>query len=75
VQTLKREIRGHPGAALVLKKSSDTRELFAAMEKFCGFERENTVSTCGLESASTADGTEVRRQLSAVDRDAPIIPA
>jgi CheY-like chemotaxis protein len=75
VQTLKREIRGHPGAALVLKKSSDTRELFAAMEKFCGFEKENAVPIRGLDRASTADGSEVRRQLSAVDRDAPIISA
>jgi DNA-binding response OmpR family regulator len=39
VQALTREICGHPGAARILKKSADTTELFAALQKFCGFER------------------------------------
>ncbi len=36
--TLRREIRGHPGAARVFKKSFDTDELFGALRKFCAFE-------------------------------------
>jgi CheY-like chemotaxis protein len=36
-QRLKREIRGHPGAAQVLRKSYDTAELFGALQKFCSF--------------------------------------
>jgi DNA-binding response OmpR family regulator len=45
VQDLKREIRGHPGAADVLKKSENTEMLFEALKKFCGFEPQNTGST------------------------------
>jgi len=37
---LQREICGNPGAAKVLRKSQDTRELFQALKEFCGFERE-----------------------------------
>jgi CheY-like chemotaxis protein len=44
VQTLKRDICGHPGAAQILKKSEDTRELFATLERFCGFETQSAVS-------------------------------
>jgi CheY-like chemotaxis protein len=39
VQGLRREIRGNPGAAHILRKSLDTHELFASLEKFCGFEK------------------------------------
>jgi CheY-like chemotaxis protein len=38
VQALMRDICGHPGAARILKKSTDTSELFEAVQKFCGFE-------------------------------------
>jgi CheY-like chemotaxis protein len=38
VRALNREICGHPGATRILKKCSDTTELFAALQKFCGFE-------------------------------------
>jgi CheY-like chemotaxis protein len=71
-QTLKREINGYPGAKLVLKKSEDPRELFVAMEKFCGFERENTVSIRGR--AGPSGGAAVRSERPAVRRDAPINP-
>ena len=37
-QTLKRAISGHPGAALICKKSFDTGELFGALQKFCSFD-------------------------------------
>jgi CheY-like chemotaxis protein len=39
-QNLRREICGHPGASLVIRKSMDTSELFNALQKFCGFERQ-----------------------------------
>jgi CheY-like chemotaxis protein len=39
-QGLQREICGHPGAARILRKSLDTRELFSALQQFCGFESE-----------------------------------
>ena len=38
-QSLKREICGHPGAAEIVKKAFDTDELFVALQKFCGFDR------------------------------------
>ena len=38
-QTLRREISGHVGALQVFSKSFDTRELFDALQKFCGFDR------------------------------------
>ncbi|HXN66712.1 MAG TPA: response regulator [Bradyrhizobium sp.] len=44
LQTLRREICGHPGATEILRKSQDTFALFAALKKFCGFEREDLVS-------------------------------
>jgi CheY-like chemotaxis protein len=37
-QVLKRAINGRPGALSVFRKSFDTGELFAALQKFCGFE-------------------------------------
>jgi CheY-like chemotaxis protein len=40
MQSLRREICGHPGAAQILRKSEDTHALFEALRKFCGFERE-----------------------------------
>jgi CheY-like chemotaxis protein len=40
VQSLNREICGHPGAAQILRKSQDTHALFETLKKFCGFERE-----------------------------------
>jgi CheY-like chemotaxis protein len=36
---LKRAINGHPGALRVFTKSFDTRELFEALQKFCGFQK------------------------------------
>ena len=38
LQVLDREICGGPGAARVLEKSLQTDELFAELQKFCGFE-------------------------------------
>jgi CheY-like chemotaxis protein len=37
---LQRQICGHPGAAHILRKSPDTRDLFNALQTFCGFEPE-----------------------------------
>jgi CheY-like chemotaxis protein len=42
VQSLRREICGHPGATQILRKSQDTYALFEALKKFCGFERERS---------------------------------
>jgi CheY-like chemotaxis protein len=39
LQSLRREICGHPGAKQILRKSQDTDELFETLKKFCGFER------------------------------------
>jgi len=39
---LQREICGHPGAAKILRKSQDTRELFQTLKEFCGFEQQVT---------------------------------
>jgi CheY-like chemotaxis protein len=36
-QSLMREVCGKPGVARVLRKSEDTRELFEALQKLCGF--------------------------------------
>jgi CheY-like chemotaxis protein len=38
VQSLRREICGHPGAAHILRKSQDTDALFQTLKKFCAFE-------------------------------------
>jgi hypothetical protein len=40
MQSLRREICGHPGAAHILRKSQDTHALFETLKNFCGFERE-----------------------------------
>jgi CheY-like chemotaxis protein len=42
VQSLRREICGHPGATQILRKSQDTYALFETLKKFCGFEPELT---------------------------------
>jgi CheY-like chemotaxis protein len=39
-ENLMREVCGHPGATHVLRKSFDTHELFEALQKFCGFEKD-----------------------------------
>lgn len=39
-QNLRREICGHPGASRIIRKAMDTSELFDALQKFCGFERQ-----------------------------------
>jgi hypothetical protein len=39
--SLLKEVCGHPGATHVLRKSFDTHELFEALQKFCGFEKEH----------------------------------
>jgi CheY-like chemotaxis protein len=44
MQSLRREICGHPGAAQILRKSQDTYALFESLKKFCGFEREHLLS-------------------------------
>jgi CheY-like chemotaxis protein len=41
LQSLRREICGHPGATQILRKSQDTSALFETLKKFCGFEREH----------------------------------
>jgi CheY-like chemotaxis protein len=51
LQSLRREICGHPGAAKILKKSQDAHALFEVLKKFCGFERESM----GLSSTSKSD--------------------
>jgi CheY-like chemotaxis protein len=43
-QRLRREIRGHAGAAHVLRKSEDNAALFETLNQFCGFEPERTRS-------------------------------
>jgi CheY-like chemotaxis protein len=39
LQSLRREICGHPGATQILKKSHNTDALFETLKKFCGFEQ------------------------------------
>lgn len=38
VQSLRREICGHPGAAEILRKSANTDSIFETLQRFCGFE-------------------------------------
>jgi hypothetical protein len=38
-QSLKREISGRPGASRIFRKAFDTKELFEALQKICGFEK------------------------------------
>jgi CheY-like chemotaxis protein len=40
-QSLKRAICGHPGALRVFTKSFDTHELFEALKKYCGFQKQH----------------------------------
>jgi CheY-like chemotaxis protein len=44
VQSLSREICGHPGASDILRKSQDTHALFEALKKVCGFEPEKFIA-------------------------------
>jgi CheY-like chemotaxis protein len=39
-QRLRQEICGQPGAARILRKSFDARELFEALQRLCGFTRD-----------------------------------
>jgi hypothetical protein len=41
-ESLKRQICGHPGATRIFRKSFDVDELFGALQKVCGFERNRT---------------------------------
>jgi CheY-like chemotaxis protein len=52
LQSLRREICGHPGAAQILQKSHDTSALFDALQKYCGFEPEATALPFGLMRSS-----------------------
>jgi hypothetical protein len=36
-KTLQQQISGQPGATRILKKSIDGREIFEALQRFCGF--------------------------------------
>jgi CheY-like chemotaxis protein len=38
-QSLRREISGRPGASRIFRKAFDTKELFEALQKICGFEK------------------------------------
>jgi CheY-like chemotaxis protein len=38
-KAIKRDIFGRPGAAQVFKKSFDTKDLFGALQKYCGFKK------------------------------------
>ncbi len=40
-QTLKREIGSRPGSPQVFTKSFDTKELFTALQRYCGFEKQH----------------------------------
>jgi CheY-like chemotaxis protein len=46
-RSLMQEICGRPGAAHVFRKSFDTSELFEALQRFCGFERETPARMIG----------------------------
>ncbi len=41
-ESLRRQIGGHPGTAKIFQKSFDVDELFGALQKVCGFERNRT---------------------------------
>jgi CheY-like chemotaxis protein len=41
-ESLRRQICGHPGAARIFQKSFDVDELFGALQKVCGFEKNRT---------------------------------
>lgn len=73
IHCLEREICGFPGAAKILTKSHDTGELFAALEKFCGFEREHSIWIAGSRNGvGSTDRPDTRHQLPTVFRGVPI---
>jgi CheY-like chemotaxis protein len=53
-QSLKRDICGRPGALRVFVKSFDTRELFGALQKFCGFEKYHAWDRTAVPPAASA---------------------
>jgi CheY-like chemotaxis protein len=59
VQSLTREICGHPGASEILRKSQDTHTLFEALKKFCGFEPERPIAG---SSGSVSPGRETQQR-------------
>jgi CheY-like chemotaxis protein len=63
VQSLRREICGHPGATEILRKSQDTHALFETLKNFCGFERQSTFPSAipAGQSARQMDSTFARR--------------
>jgi CheY-like chemotaxis protein len=74
-QCLKREICGHPGATQILRKSHDTYALFEALKKFCGFERQSTISIRDPSGAiGPADGSDVRDALPTIYHVGPSNP-
>jgi CheY-like chemotaxis protein len=40
-RSVTQEIRRHPGAVKVIRKSANTNELFEALQKYCGFHKKN----------------------------------
>lgn len=50
LQALQREIYGNPGAAKILRKTEDTRELFQTLKEYCGFEREQWVARGAIKA-------------------------
>jgi DNA-binding response OmpR family regulator len=75
VQSLRREICGHPGAAEILRKSQDTYALFETLKKFCGFERQSKTSTRDPGGTiSPADGSDVRNTLPTIYHVGPLNP-
>ena len=75
MQSLRREICGHPGATQILKKSADTYALFEALKKYCGFERQSTIAVGVLGNpARSADGSGIRNALPTIYHDAPVDP-
>ena len=75
MQSLRREICGHPGAAHILRKSQDTHALFETLKKFCGFERQSNTSIRDPSGAiSPADGSDVRNTLPTIYHDGPLNP-
>jgi hypothetical protein len=75
VQSLRREICGHPGATEILRKSQDTHALFETLKNFCGFERQSTVSVRDPGGAiSPADEFDVRKARHTIYRVGPLNP-
>lgn len=44
VQSLRREICGHPGAAHIIRKSDNTHALFEVLQRICGFDQKHLMS-------------------------------